>query len=430
MRRVVVTGIGLATALGVGTEETWQGLLDGRSGIGRIAAFDPTGLRTELGAEIDGFDPKAFVENRRALRNMTRNDQLGMAGAALAARDAGLTVAEDEAEAAALYLGGNKETSHPDRMVDAALAARNADGTVDMDTMGREGAKRFYPLFYVEGLQAAALFYISQAYGLKGANTYFAGTADAGATAIGQAQRAVRRGEADVAIAGGFDDATSWWSMARMDGLGVLSARNDRGATACRPYSRDRDGTVLGEGAAFVVLEEAERAAARGARVYAEVVGVGGGFDNAGLLTPHPEGRGLANALRGALDDADMDPAEVDYVAAHGCGTRPGDASEAAALRGVLGDGVVASSVKPATGHLVAGAGALNVAVAALAAQRGAVPPTLNLDEVDPACAGVDWVPGEAREARVGAALAVARGLEGQNVVLALRGSLSGAWSG
>jgi 3-oxoacyl-[acyl-carrier-protein] synthase II len=422
MRRVVITGIGIASCLGVGTEETWQGLLAGASGIRRISAFDPTGLQTELGAEIDGFDAKPFVENRRALRNMTRNDQLAVVGAALAAQDAGFAGADGSAEVAALYLGGNKETSHPDRMVDAALAARAEDGSVDMATMGTEGAKRFYPLFYVEGLQAAALFYISQAYGMQGANTYFHGTADAGATAIGQAQRAVRRGEAEIAIAGGFDDATSWWSMAKMDGLGVLSRRNDLGDAACRPYSADRDGTVLGEGAAFVVLEEAQRAAERGATVYAEVAGVGAGFDSAGLLTPAPDGEGVVHALRAALRDAGAAPGDVGYIAAHGCGTRRGDASEAAAIRAVFGDEPpMASSVKPATGHLVAGAGALNVAVAALALHHGVVPPTRNLDEVDPACAGVDWVPAGAREAEVDVALAIARGLEGQDVVLAMR---------
>ena len=423
MRRVVITGIGLATSLGVGTEETWKGLLEGRSGISRISGFDPTGLRTELGGEIAGFDPKPFVANRRSLRNMTRNDQMGMVGAALAVSAAGEDSFEEDAEDVGLFIGGNKETSHPDRMVDAALAARNDDGTVDMETMGTEGARRFYPLFYVEGLQGAALFYISQAYGMKGANTYFAGTADAGASAIGQAFRSVQRGESVVAVAGGFDDPTSWWSMAKMDGLGVLSTSNDLGARACRPFSSGRDGSILGEGAAFVVLEEAERAAARGARVYAEVVGVGGGFDTEGLLTPSPEGRGLAIALRAALADAELDPGDISYIAAHGCGTVACDSSEAAAIRSVFGTGggLVASSVKPATGHLVAGAGALNFAVAALALDSGVVPPTLNLDEVAPECEGIDWVPNEAREMEVATALAVGRGLEGQNVVLALR---------
>lgn len=418
MKRVMVTGVGLVTALGVGTDATWDALIAGRSAVGPLRAYDPSSLRTRVGAEIDDFDARAFAD-RRALRNMTRADQLALAGAVLAVRDAGLEVGDRDR--AALYCGGNKEVSDPSKVADATLLARNPDGSVDYRRMGTEGASRFYPLFYVEGLQGAALFYISQALGLRGANSYFAGTADAGATAIATAFRAVRRGEAGVAVAGGFDDAVGWWNMTKLDTLGVLSGRNELGAGACQPYDRQRDGSVLGEGAAFVVLEEREAARARGARAYAEILGAGGGFDVDGHLTPHADGHGLAHALRSALRDAHLAPADVDYVATHGCGTRLGDASEARALRTVMGeDAPPASSVKPAAGHLVGGAGALNVAVAALAAHHGVVPPTLNLTDPDPAC-DLDWVPGEARELQVEHALALARGLEGQNVAVAVR---------
>lgn len=424
MNRVAITGIGLVTALGTGVDETWAGVVEGRSGLARLSAFDPAGLHTQVGAEIPEFDAKPYVANRRALRNMTRNDQLALVGATLAVRDAGLDLTSEDGNNVGLFLGGNKEISHPDRMLDAALAFRGGDGNVDMATVGTEGAKRFYPLFYIEGLQAASLFYISEAFGLRGENTYFAGTADAGATAIARAFRAVRRGEARAAIAGGWDDATSWWHTGKMDALGVLTRSNELGAGACRPFDRNRDGAALGEGSAFVVLEDAAAAADRGARVYAEIVGFGGGFDTHGLVTPSPDGRGLAHALRAALADAALDAEAVDYVAVHGCGTRLGDASEAAAMRSALGAAVgqlAASSVKPATGHLVAGAGALNVAVAALATHHNVVPPTLNLVDVDPSCEGIDWVPGTAREQRVDTSLAIARGLHGQNIVLALQ---------
>ena len=241
--------------------------------------------------------------------------------------------------------------------------------------------------------------------------------------AIGRGYRAVRRGEADVAIAGGGDAPINWWNMSKIDALGLLTRRNDLGPAACRPFDRDRDGAVMGEGGAFLVLESLDDARARGANVYGEVVGYGSASDVHDYIRPDPQGRPVAQAIGAALREADAATNEVSYVVAHGSGTRLGDASEAAALRLALGgeDGLLVSSVKPATGHLGAAAGALNAAVAALALARGAVPPTLNLEAVDPSCSGIDWVAVEGREARVQLALAVARGLEGQVVTLAMR---------
>lgn len=416
-RQVAITGIGLVTALGEGADATFDALVAGRTGIRRLSTFDPADLRTQLGAELDGFDPRAWAD-RRALRLMTREDQLAMAGAALAVADAGIELPGGDPTRAGLFLGGNKEVSDPDKVAEAVLSARDADGTATMERFAEKGIQQFFPLFYVEGLQDAALFHLSSAHGLKGPNCYFHGTADAGATAIGRAFRAVRRGEADIAIAGGFDAPVWWWPMARMDTLGVLSDRNDEGPAAFRPYDRRRSGSILGEGAAFVVLEPLEAARARGATPRALLSGFGGGHDAWGLLTPHPEGRGLQTAIRRALRDAGRD--RVDYIATHGCATPLGDASETAALRAVFGadaERIPSSSVKPAIGHLVAAAGAANVAVAALAVQRGVLPPTLNLTDPDPRCA-LDHVPLEAREAPVGSAMALARGLEGQNVAV------------
>jgi 3-oxoacyl-[acyl-carrier-protein] synthase II len=240
--------------------------------------------------------------------------------------------------------------------------------------------------------------------------------------AVGRAFRTIRRGEADVCVAGGFDDAASWWTISKYDGMGFMTRSNELGARACRPFDAARTGTVLGDGAAVLVLEELEAARARGARIHAEITGYGSGYDCYRAMTPHPEGRGLAHAMEGALRDAGTRPADVSWIAAHGSGTRLGDASEVRAIRKVFGsaaDGLAGSSVKPATGHLMAAAGALNVAVAALALEHQILPPTLNLENVDPACA-MDWVR-EARPARVEQVLALARGLGGQNVALALR---------
>jgi 3-oxoacyl-[acyl-carrier-protein] synthase II len=421
MRRVMVTGIGLLTAIGEGTRDTWSALLAGRSGIGPLRGYDPASLRTQLGAELTGFVPRRYAD-RRALRMMTGNDELAVAGAALAMRDAGLDAERRMGPRAALFVGGNKQMCRPEEVVAGAMVARAADGTADYRRLGELASSALSPLFYVQGLQAGSLFHLSQAYGFLGANAYFAGTAEAGATAIGRAMRAVRRGEADVALAGGFDDAASWWSMSEMDTLGVLSPRNERGAAAFRPYDRARSGSVLGNGAAFLVLEERAAALARGMRCYAEVRGVGAGNDAGSVLTPDPAARGLARAICAALADAALPPASVSYVASHGCGTVLGDRTETLAIRRALGpaaDTVLASSVKPQTGHLVGGAGALNVAVAALALDAGVAPPTMHLDDPDPEC-DLDWVPNQPREAELTAALALARGLAGQQVAVAL----------
>jgi 3-oxoacyl-[acyl-carrier-protein] synthase II len=428
MHRVVVTGVGLVTPLGVGTDETWQALIAGRSAVGPIESFDASSLRTQLAAELDGFDPEQFA-TRKALRSMTRNDQLAVAGAAVAVQDAELETPEvgDDARARrGLFIGSNKEVSNLPPILEGALVSQTADGTVDVGLLGANATSALPPLYYIEGLQAASLFYISQAYGLMGANTYYAGTADAGATAVGSAFRAIRRGEVDAAITGGFDDATSWWNMTKFDTMGLLTDENELGSQACRPYDVDRSGAVLGEGSAFLVLEDAEHAASRGAKAYAEITGFGSAYDAFGLLTPDPSGRPVATAIRSALRDAGSATTEVDYVVTHGCGTRAGDASEARALRDVFGDGSApaASSIKPATGHLVGGAGALNAAVAVLALHHRALPPTLNLETPDPACEGIDWVTGESRPAQPGLALALARGLEGQNVALVVRATL------
>lgn len=424
MRRVLVTGIGAITPLGVGRQPTWENLLAGRSAVGPIRGYDASSLRTSIGAEITDFQPRDFVRNRRSLRTMTRYDVLGVVAAGLAAEDAGIDFADDPDGRAGLFTASNKEISKPEHFEEVAVQVRGEDGAVDMREFGSAASSGVHPLFFVEGLQGATLFYISEAFGLRGVNTYFAGTAEAGAIAIGRAFRAIRRGEADAALAGGADAPVHWWNMAKVDSFGVLSRRNERGAQACRPYDRDRDGTVLGEGGAFLVLEAEDAARRRGAHVYAELTGFATTLDTYGLVTPAPDGQPLARAITAALAEDGGTPAARRYVATHGSGTRLGDASEAAALRSVFGsapNGTAAGSVKPSTGHLVAGAGALNVAVAALALEAGALPPTLNLDDLDPACAGPDWVRHEAREAKVDQALALARGLEGQNVALALR---------
>jgi 3-oxoacyl-[acyl-carrier-protein] synthase II len=420
--RVGITGIGLATPLGIGTDETWEGLTEGRSAVGPIQSYDASSLETRLGAEVPEFRPRDYVDNRRSLRTMTRHDVLAMVAARLAVEDSGCNLEDDAEGRNALFTAGNKQVSDPDYFSEASVEARDENGEADIRRFGELAYGSVHPLFFIEGIQGASLFYVSEAYNVRGPNTYFSGTAEAGANAIARGYNAVRRGEADVALCGASDSPVFWWHMAAWDTLGVTTRRNDLGAAAIAPYDRDRDGTVMGEGGAFFMLEDLEAAQGRGAKVYAEIVGTGAASDTGKLLTPEPSGRPVAKAVERAIARAGATPADVGYVAAHGTGTPHGDRSEAAGLRQALGDdGAVASTVKAATGHLIGAAGALNVAVAALAIDRGAVPPTLNLENIDPDCEGVDWVPKEGRETKVDLAIAVARGLEGQNVALALR---------
>ncbi|MER5829195.1 beta-ketoacyl synthase N-terminal-like domain-containing protein, partial [Streptomyces mirabilis] len=291
-RRVMVTGIGLMTAIGQSAAETWHSLLEGRCGIGPLRAYDPAPLRTGIGAEIPSFTPAQWA-SRRTLRMLCRGDQLALAGATLALHDAGLDDGSDLGHRAGLFLGSNKEMPRMDELIAQLQAVRADDGTPDLHRLGQSASSVIAPLFFVEGLQPAAAFHISEKYGIRGANAYFAGTADSGAMAIGRGMRTVRRGEADLVLAGGYDDATGWWAMSKMDGLGVLSTRTDLGTEAFRPFDRDRSGSVFGEGAALLVLEEREHALARGARCYAEITGFGAGNDCVRPPSPQPRARGL-----------------------------------------------------------------------------------------------------------------------------------------
>ncbi len=418
-RRVMITGIGLLTGLGEGVAGTWDGLLSGRSAVDRLSAYDPTPLRTQVGAEIRGFDPLRFA-SRKTLRMLNRGDQLGLAGASLAVADAGLGDVAELGHRAGLFLGGNKEISRLDGLIESLGTIRADDGTPDLRRLGQTASSVIAPLFFVEGLQPAGLFHISERFGIRGPNCFFAGTADSGARAVGRAMRAIRRGEADVAVAGGYDDASGWWSMSKMDGLGLLTSDNSAGAAAFRPFDRRRSGSVLGEGAAILVLEERDVALARGARCYAEVVGFGEGNDCRPAPTPDPDGRGVGVAMRRALHDGRTEPIDLSYIVAHGSATRAGDVSEARAIRQTLGPvRAPVSTVKPQTGHLVGAAGALNVAVAALALRHGVAPATINLDDPDRRC-DLDHIRREPLRARLRHALALARGFEGQATALAL----------
>ncbi|MFC9993915.1 beta-ketoacyl-[acyl-carrier-protein] synthase family protein [Nocardia sp. NPDC127526] len=420
MNRVVISAIGAVSPLGIGFTQTWKALLAGHSAVRRIAGYDPSSLRTTYGAEILDFDAKPFVRNRKSLRLMTRANQLGHAALRLATDEVGIDPTTPGNDMVGAYLASENQISDPLPVMEPTIEARNPDGSVDIDRLGRAAAG-MYPLFFVEGLPSAEMYFLSEEYGFAGPSAFQSGAADAGISAIGNAYRAIARGETGIAVAGAFDDGSSWWCMSKLDRTALLTDRED--AAAVRPYDRNATGTVLGEGACVLVLEEYSAAAARGAAPYAEVVGFGGGWEPVVPGGIWGDGSALATAVRKALREAGIDGADVGYVAADGAAVPRADAAEARALRSALGAGadrVLASSVQPAVGQLLSAAGSLNIALAAAALREGAVPPTLNLENAAPEC-DLDWVPGTARELRSDYSLAVGRGLSGQAAALALK---------
>ncbi|MEU8897222.1 beta-ketoacyl synthase N-terminal-like domain-containing protein [Nocardia sp. NPDC048505] len=420
MNRVVISGIGVVSPLGLGFPQTWKALLAGHSAVRPIQRYDPSSLRARLGAEITGFDAKPYVRNRKSLRLMTRANQLAHTAVRLAADEAGIGPQTPGNDTVGVFLASENQIADPRHVLDATVEAREDDGSIDMERLGKAAAN-MYPLFFVEGLPSAEMFFLSDEFGFAGPSAFQSGAGDAGISAIGNAYRAIARGDTDVAVAGGFDDAVSWWCASKLDRLEILTAAVD--PDAVRPYDRAASGSVLGEGACALVLESYEAARRRGVRPYAEIVGFGGGWEPTEPGRIWGDGSGLATSVRSALREAAIDGSAVGYVAADGAAVPRADAAEARGLRAGLGAGadtVLAGSVQPAVGQLLSAAGTLNVALAAAALREGAVAPTLNLEDTAPEC-DLDWVPGTARDLTSDYSLAVGRGLSGQSAALALK---------
>lgn len=410
--RVAVTGIGLVTGVGVGTDETWKPLLNGITATAPIRDLDTLRLSGQRAVRVAGFRPGDFA-TKRALRSMAYCDQLALGAASLAFCDSGAAVGDGQRDG--LFVGGSKEISDPSHLLEASLGARNADGSVDVRRFGEIAPSTAYPLFYIEGLQAASLFYISQAFGLRGTNTYFDGSAEASAQAVATGYRAVRDGYADRALVGGAADAASWWGMAKLDALGMLAP--GRGPGPCRPFGLGRDGTVPGDGAVFLFLERWDLARTRDAVIYAELAGEASTQQR---LSAAPEGGGMQRAVAGALAVAGCGPTDVGVVVASASGSPSGDVAEARGLAAVFGSAVPVTSVVGSTGHLMAGAGALNAAIAVLSLHHGEVPPVVEDGPTDPACELAIVRNGSTR-VRGAVGVATAYGLYGQNAALVFR---------
>ena len=407
-RRVVVTGMGAITPLGMGVEPTWEAMRAGRSGITKIALFDATEFSSQIAGQILDFDAGAWMEARDALHS-DRFVQFAMAAAVMAVGDSGIDFSGSAGERTGVLIGSG------------------IGGTWTWEEQHRalleKGPRRISPFFIPMLIMDMASGRVAMRFQAKGPNLSIASACATSAHALGEAAEIIKRGDADMMIAGGAEAAVSPLALGGFCALRALSRRNDEPERASRPFDRDRDGFVMAEGAGIVMLEEYERAASRGARIYGELLGYGATADAYHITDPCPDGDGMARAMEAALADARVSPDEVDYVNAHGTATPVGDPVETRALKRVFGERaprVPVTSTKSVTGHLLGAAGAVE-AIACLCAMRdGLAPPTANLENPDPEC-DLDYVPLVARELPIRTAMSNSFGFGGHNATLVLR---------
>ena len=423
-RRVVVTGMGLVTPVGHDVESTWESLREGRGGVGPVTLFDARDFATRIAAEIKGFDlARDLGADAARWHGHARNTKLALATAAQAVRESGLL--DDpgpDPSRFGVYLGAGDGPADFPRFVD--LVRRSLDGgRVDTRRFTAMGTELLDPLVESEQEPGTPAGHIAAAFGARGPNLSCLTACSAGAQAIGEAVDLIRDRRAEVMLAGGVHTMIHPLGMSGFILLTAMSTRNDDPDRASRPFDRDRDGFVLGEGAGMVVLESFEYARARGATILGEVAGHASTADAFRLTDSHDEGRGAVASMRGALRDAGLNPEDVDYVNAHGTSTKVNDSVETLSLKFALGDHarrLAVSSTKSMTGHLIAAGGAVEAIACLLAIRDGVIPPTANLDHPDEDC-DLDYVPHAARERVVNVAMSNSFGFGGQNTTLVLR---------
>jgi len=404
-RRVVLTGVGLVSAVGLGTQATWDNLRAGQTGIGAITRFDASQFASRIAGEVKGFDPYDFI-GKKDVKKMDIFIQYALAASEFAVRDAGLE--------SAVPLG-------PD------VGVFIASGIGGFSTIEREhrallegGPRKISPFFIPSAIINLAAGQVSIRFGAKGPNLAACTACSASAHAIGDAFEIVKRGAADVMIAGGSEAAITPMGVGGFAAMRALSTRNDEPERASRPFDRDRDGFIIGEGAGVVILEELERARRRGVQIYAEIVGYGMSADAYHMTAPAEDGDGAVRVMQAALAEAEVEPSAVDYINAHGTSTPYNDRLETLAIKRCFGNhakSVAISSTKSMTGHLLGAAGGLEAGVTALAIRDQVIPPTINLDHPDPEC-DLDYVSGERREASITYALSNSFGFGGTNASL------------
>ena len=403
-RRVVVTGVGLVTPLGTGTDLTWENLTAGKSGIRRISHFDAeaTGMACTIAGEVPDFEVENYI-NRKDARKMDKFIQFGVAASMMALEQSGLTIDESNAERVGVAVGAGM------------------GGLVSIEKTMRAyeagGARKISPFFIPQTIINMTSGWVSMLTGAKGPNTAAVTACATGTHAVGDAFEIIARGDADAMVAGGTEDLLCGWERGGFSGARALSTRNDDPERASRPWDVDRDGFVMGEGAGVLMLESLETAKARGANILAEVIGYGMSGDAYHMTSPSPGGEGGGRCMQAALKRAGIAPEEVDYINAHGTSTPAGDVAETQGIKSVFGDHakkLMVSSSKSMTGHLLGAAGGIEAAFSVLAVHNGVVPPTINIENQDPEC-DLDYVPNEARDADIKVAVSNSFGFGGTN---------------
>ena len=405
MRRVVVTGVGVVSALGTGTEKNWSALMAGKSGIDRITRFDASDLPSQIAGEVKDFNPEDFID-KKEVKKMDSFIHYALAASDMAMKDSGLHVTEENAERVGVVVGAGL----------GGLPAIEKYHEVLMNG----GYKKVTPFFIPMLIINLAPGHISIRFGAKGPNLSTVTACATGTHSIGDAYHIIKRGDADAMIAGGAESTITPLGIAGFNVMKALSTRNDDPTRASRPFDKGRDGFIMAEGAGIVVLEEYESAKKRGAKIYAEVVGYGATGDAHHITAPGPDGEGAARCMKMALRHAGMNPEEVDYINAHGTSTHFNDLYETMAIKSVFGEHarkLMVSSTKSMTGHTLGAAGGIEAVYSLLTMERSAVPPTINYEEPDPEC-DLDYVPNQARQAEVRVAMSNSLGFGGTNGTL------------
>jgi len=407
-RRVVVTGAGLVTPLGTGLEKTWKNLCAGQSGIDLISRFDTSDFVVKIAAEVKDFQAEDFIDGKLA-KHLDLFVQYAIAAAGMALQDSGLTITADNATRVGVITGNG-------------IGGLSTIEKYHQITLER-GPKRITPFFIPMVISNMSAGQISILYGAKGPNLSVTTACAAGTHAVGDAFRLISRGDCDAAITGGSESTVCPLAVGGFSSMKALSRRNDDPARASRPFDQGRDGFVIAEGAGMIVLEDLEHALARGADIYAEVIGYGLTGDGYHMAAPPEDGEGAARCMQMALADADMVPEDIDYINAHGTSTPLNDLCETRAIKTVFKDHayrLAVSSTKSMTGHMLGGAGGIESVFTALTIRHNVIPPTINLENPDPEC-DLDYVPNEAREMDIRAALSNSFGFGGTNAVLVMK---------
>ena len=407
-RRVVVTGLGVVSPLGTGVEKNWQAIREGKSGIRKITRFDSDGFASRIAGEVPDFKAEDFIETKE-IKKMDLFIQYALGAAAMAVEDSGIKIEGEFADEVGVIIGVGLCGLDTIEVTHKAML----DG----------GPRKISPFFIPKVISNLAAGHIAIRYGAKGVNWTPTSACASGNHAIGEAFHLIRRGMQDAVIAGGAESVITPLGVGGFSAMKALSTRNDEPERASRPFDKDRDGFVIGEGSGVLLLEEREQAVKRGAKIYAEVIGYAANGDAYHMTAPSPEGEGAARCMRLALKDAGIAPTDVDYINAHGTSTEYNDANETTAIKAVFGEQaakLAVSSTKSMTGHLLGAAGAVEGVYSVLALHYGVLPPTINYETPDPAC-DLDYVPNQARESDIEVVLSNSFGFGGTNACAIFR---------